>query len=217
MADKPLFIGAPRNQITTFVPGFSTRPRLIFLPGSLGAKVTAIVVSSGDAGANTLQIALAKKLTSSADMGVGAFVDGGGGSDSITRTTGSFVTDGWRDGNRLAAQDAQTLANDFGILLTSVSALSLVFATGTVAAAENFTANTTLWQLARTWAVAVPANAGTPSAVSVSGLDTTQAPALDDKPDREIEVQNGFALFAWLGTTLVAGEVIDVSVIGGDY
>lgn len=64
-----------------------------------------------------------------------AFVDGGGGNDSFTRTTGSFVTDGFLVGDYLFIQNAEDDANDGSYEILSVAATTLEVATA------SFTAN----------------------------------------------------------------------------
>lgn len=59
------------------------------------------------------------------------YVDGGGGNDTCTRATGSFVTDGFKVGGQMTTRASTTAANDGTYLITGVSALTLTFATGT--------------------------------------------------------------------------------------
>lgn len=77
----------------------------------------------------------------------GALVDGGASSDTITRSSGSWLTDGWVPGMILVLKGATTAANDTavsGVMVTAVSATTLTFSTGTVNTAETFAAGTTL-------------------------------------------------------------------------
>jgi len=64
-----------------------------------------------------------------------AFVDGGGGNDSFTRTIGSFVSDGFLVGDYLFIQNAEDTANNGSYEILAVNALSLEVATA------SFTAN----------------------------------------------------------------------------
>ena len=219
MATTPLFAAAPRTSITQFIPAFGGRPRVLFEGGSLGSQIRAVAIASTDAGANTLQLGFAKKLTLAAGVGTGNFVDNGGSADTITRSTGSFIADGWRVGDRLMVQDATTVANDTAVILTAVAAtqLSLSAGGGDVDTAEEFAAGTFLARVTKSWYVDVPANSGTPSVVGVSGLNTTQAPWLDSAPDRLIELGPSDLLVGQLGTTLGTAETIDVTTIGFDY
>lgn len=64
-----------------------------------------------------------------------AFVDGAGGNDSFTRTTGSWITDGYKVGDYVFFQNAEDAANDGSYPILSVTATTLEVATG------SFTAN----------------------------------------------------------------------------
>ena len=77
-----------------------------------------------------------------------ALVDGGAGSDTITDSGSNFITAGFAPGDVVYLYGATTAGNDTafasGIVLTGVTAGTLTFATGTVAAAENFAGTTRL-------------------------------------------------------------------------
>ena len=217
MATSPLFAGSRKVDKTTIVPGIGTRPRVIASPGSSGSEITAISVSTNDGAAQDLQFGIAEVVTSQANMGVGALVDGGGSSDSVTRTAGSFVTDGWRVGERFLIQGATTLANDFLAVIESVSATTLTFATATVATAEDLAADASLYRYHDLGYVDVAAGSGRPSVVGVSGLDTTQMPWLDPSPDRLMNLGPNDFLVAALVNALTSGEYLDVAVFMGDF
>lgn len=57
------------------------------------------------------------------------FVDGGGGDDSITRATGSFITDGFVVGGRVVVRAATATANNGTYIVTAVAATTLSVAT----------------------------------------------------------------------------------------
>jgi len=59
------------------------------------------------------------------------FVDGAGGDDTVTRATGSFITDGFKVGGQMTVRAANTPANNGTYTITGVAALTLTFATGT--------------------------------------------------------------------------------------
>ena len=70
-----------------------------------------------------------------------AFVDGGGGDDSITRGTGSWITDGYKVGDSVFVQNAEDQANDGSYVLTAVTATTLSVGTGLLTAnADDTTA-----------------------------------------------------------------------------
>lgn len=217
MSSTPRFLADPRAEQLQLVPAFSTRPRILWTPGENGSRIHAINIAGNDAGANKVQLAIARALTLSANMGSGAFVDGGGSSDTITRSAGSFVTDGWKVGDRIVPNGATTVANDFEAILTAVAALTLTFATATVDTAEAFASGTKLFKLLKLGYVDVAAGSGLPSVVAVSGLSTTQMPMLDASPDRYIELGPDDYLFANVNTALGTGEIVDVVAFGADY
>lgn len=76
-----------------------------------------------------------------------ALVDGGASNDTITRASGSFVTDGFVAGHVLKLFQATTGANDTaltGARVNTVAALTLTLDTGVVDTAEAFAAGTVL-------------------------------------------------------------------------
>jgi hypothetical protein len=216
MSINPLFFSQARTEPNVFVPGFATRPRVVFKPGLLGSRIHAISLSSSSAtNPQNVQFGIARPLTQNETDAI--LVNGGGGAHSITRVNGSFIADGWRPGDRLFVQDATTLANDNMALITSVAALTLTLPTGFVTTQENFNAVTALYRVALKHYVAVPTGAGKPAAVSVSGLDTTQDPELDPSPDRAFTLGPNERLIAYVSTTLATNETLDINVSAFDY
>lgn len=63
-----------------------------------------------------------------------AFVDGGGSDDTITRASGSFLTDGFRPGCTVAITNPDEPGNAGPFVLEGVSALTLTLPTGSVTA-----------------------------------------------------------------------------------
>ena len=222
---NPVFTQAPVTQHLVLVGAHSTRFRPIWRPdlsGALaaanGANLHKIMVASSDAGANEVQLGIGKPITLQANMGVGSFVDGGGGSDTITRSSGSFVTDGWQVGDRIQALGATTLANDFDAILTAVAALTLTFATATVSTAEAFPTGCMLLRLAQLWRKTIAINAGTIAAtVPVSMLDNATQAALDAAPKRYLDLGADDYLFAKATTLLGASETMDIVTEGRAY
>lgn len=217
MATSPQFIGTLRTEALQLIPGYSTRFRPLWVGGANGSQITQISITTNDAAANEVQFGILKKITEQANMGTGALVDGGGGSDTITRSTGNFITDGWRVGERLQVIGATTLANDFDALLTAVASTTLTFATATVDTAENLPSGAYLARLQKLPYVAVPAGAGEPTVVGVSGLDATQMPFLDSSPDRVFTLEADDVLVAAVTTAMGSSEVMDIIATGGDF
>jgi len=99
------------------------------------------------------------------------YVDGAGGEDTVTRATGSFITDGFAVGGQMTTRASNTSANDGTYLITGVAALTLNFATASFdtaevdavaeVAADNSNAFTTFLRIeAKTFGQANLANAG---------------------------------------------------------
>ena len=73
--------------------------------------------------------------------GTMAFVDGAGGNDQITRTTGSWVADGVLVGDSIFVQNAEDVANDGSYVVLAVTATDIDIATGSITAnADDTTA-----------------------------------------------------------------------------
>lgn len=219
MADSPIFLGSVRHEPVQFVPAFSTRPRPLWTPGASGSEIRKITISTNDAGNNQLQIGIARRLTLGSAMGSGALVDNGASADTITRSSGSFLDDGWLAGNRLFLLGSTTLANDVEVILTAAAAGTLTLATGgaTVNTAEGLPNLAKLCLLTWMHYLSVPLGSGLPAVVSVSGLSTTQNPSLDASPDRVITLGPTDILVGKVTTALGTGEVLDVLVEGGDF
>lgn len=215
MSSTPLFFAQPRTEPNVFIPGYAGRPRIVFKPGLSGSQIRAISLASSSAGALNVQFGIARPLTVGETTGI--LVNGGAGTHSITRVNGSFITDGWRPGERLFVQDATTLANDNMAILTAVAQSTLTLPTGFVTTQESMNALTGLYRVALKHYVAVPAGSGKPTVVSVSGLDTTQDPELDPSPDRAISLGPNERLVAYLSGTLGASETLDINVSAFDY
>lgn len=218
MATTPLFVQSRRSQGDQFVAAFGTRPRVVWTPGASGSEIEAINIASTSGSANKVRLYRGQVLTEQSNMGAGALVDGGGGTDSVTRSSGSFLDDGWRANNLMALVGATTVANNFAATLTTATALSLSIATGTVDTAEPLAAGASLYLLQLFGLIEVPANAGNISAVpSVSALDETELPILDRTPNRHIRLGAADRLFAALDAAPGVGEQVDLVCLGGDY
>jgi hypothetical protein len=75
-----------------------------------------------------------------------AYVDGGGGSDTITDSENRFLLAGFRVGDTISSAGSTTGANNLStVTLTGVAAGTLTFATATVDTAEAFVANTRVY------------------------------------------------------------------------
>lgn len=100
---------------------------------SMGASASAPVSLGQDFGTNL-------KLGATTGAIALAFVDGGGGTDSITRSTGSFLTDGFRNGCSFSVTGADEAGNAGPFTAVDVSALAITVATGSLTADASDTA-----------------------------------------------------------------------------
>ena len=216
MASSPIFVGSWNVQATTFIAAHSTTVALpIFTAGSSGSRVHGIGVTATDAGANTALLYYGTRMTLASAMGTGAHVDDG---DTVTRTSGSFVTDGWLVGDRMVVTGNTTLANGFFATLTTVAALTLTFATGNTNTAENLPSTAIMYRLAQLHLTTLAANAG--NAASTNSLDMliTDYPIADVTPDRYLILGANAILAMSFGTAVGASpDRVDVTVYGGDY
>lgn len=219
MAASPIFVGTWRVENTVLIASHGTVLALpIFTAGSSGARVHGISVASTDDGANTAILYYAKRMTLQSAMGTGAFVDNGGSPDTITRTSGSFVTDGFLVGDRILVSGPTTLANSFFVTLTTVAALTLSFATATTDTAENFPTGAIIYKLSQLHLTTLAANAGNAAATDALDMLITDWPIADITPDRYITLGANDSLAMSLGTAVGASpDRVDVAVFGGDY
>lgn len=217
MADRPIFAGSKRISPLQIIPAHSTRPRVLWAPGTTGSEITRISIAGNLAGSNRVLFYHGTPLTLQANMGVGAIADNGASPDAVTRTAGDFVADKWVAGERFYVAGATTLANDFTAILASVTQLSMTFATGTAAATEELPALSALHRLTALGWVDVPAGAGRPIVVGVSGLNSDQMPWLDPSPNRLLELGKDDYLLASAETVVGTNEILEVTAQGGDY
>lgn len=219
MGSEPFFASSRKTKVVPFVPAISTRPRVLWAAGASGSEIELVNIAGTDNAANTLQLSIGEALTLASNMGTGAFVDNGASADTISRTSGSFLDDGWRVGDRLFPSGATTLANDFEVILTAVTATLLTLATGggTVDTVENLPSTAILYRVARLGSIPVAANSGVSGNAAVDGLSPTQIPGFAVSPDDLLRLGPNHALIGALATAVGSGEIIDVTSSGGDY
>ena len=219
MAASPIFVGTWRVENTVLIAAHSTTLALIgWTAGSSGARVHGIGVANTDGGGNTAILYYAKRMTLESNMTVGAFVDNGGSPDTITRTAGSFVTDGWLVGDRLLVSGPTTFANSFFVTVTVVAALTLSFVTASVDTAENFPDGAIIWRLSQLHLTTLAANAGNAASTDALDMLISDWPIADVSPDRYITIEGNDGLAFSVGTAVgAAPDRVDISVFGGDY
>ena len=219
MAANPIFVDPYRVEHSVLIAAHSTTIAIRgWLAGASGSRVHGVAVAATDSGANTMVLYHGERMTLQSGMGTGAFVDGGGSSDTITRTSGSFVTDGWLVGDRLWVHGPTTLANGFFTTLTGVAALTLTFATAVTDTAENFPTGAIIYRLAQLHLTTLAANAGNAAATNALDMLVTDWPIADATPDRYLTLGANDALVLSVGTAVGASpDRVDVTCWGGDY
>lgn len=219
MASAPIFIDPFRVETAVLIAAHSTTvPIRGWTAGASGSRIHAIGVAATDAGANTMILYHGEAMTLVANMGTGAFLNNGGSPDTITRTTGSFITDGWLVGDRFYVHGPTTLLNGFFVTLTVVAALILTFVTGSTNTAENFPSGAIIYRLSQLHLTTLAANAGNAASTDALDLIITDWPMADVTPDRYITLGATDALVFSVGTAVGASpDRIDITVFGGDY
>jgi hypothetical protein len=225
VTSSPVFVQAPVTQHLLLLPAHGTRYRPLWRPDLTsaraapnGANIAKIMAASNDAGNNEIQIGIAKALTLVANMGTATFVDGGGGSDTLTRSAGDFSADGWNAGDRIQVLGATTVANDFDAILSSVAAGTLTFPTATVSTGEAMPAGSMLLRLTTLWRKSILASAGNSASVNPQSLlDNAVQAALNAAPKRFLDLGADDFLFARVTTTLNSGETMDLVAEGRAY
>ena len=219
MAAAPIFINEYSTQDAVLIASHGTALAVRgWVAGSSGSRVHGISVTNTDSGGNTMILYYARPLTLVANMGTGAFANNGGSPDTITRTSGSFVTDGYLVGDRIWVHGATTLANGFFVTLTVVAALTLTFATATTDTAENFPTGAIIYRLSQLHLTTLAANAGNAASTDALDMLITDWPIADVTPDRYITMGALDALVFSVGTAVGASpDRIDIATFGGDF
>ena len=216
MATRPIYVGSWDTQITSLIAAHSTTVAMpIWQGGSSGSRVHGISAVATDSGASTAILYYAERMTLQSAMGTGAHVDDG---DTITRTSGSFVTDGWLVGDRFFVSGNTTLLNGFFATLTTVAALTLTFATGSTNTAENLPTGAIIWRLSQLHLTTMAANAGNAASTDALDMLITDFPIADVTPDRYLTLGPNDGLALSVGTAIGASpDRLDITVFGGDY
>lgn len=210
----PIFPGTYRTECEVIVAGNGTQPKRIFKADATNGSYLHAIVAANDDTSKECTLLYGKKVTDQADMGVGAVA----GLNTITRTVGDFLADGWKIGDRLILHGATTLANNVLAEITAVVAGTLTFAAATFNTNENLPAGTVLYRAGYKGTRAVPANAGINDATApISMLLQTAWDWLDDSPGRFVTVGGDDAIFAKANAALAANKGIYLTTFGGDF
>lgn len=235
MSQDPQFVAEYRDAIMQITDQHGTRPRLVCKGGAAvaysssdptvyregGSRIHALSATTNDTANNTCLLGKARSRTLVADMGTASIAT----TSTITRSSGSFVTDGFLVGQRIAilptaaesGANLTTAANGQICVLTAVAATTLTVS-GTPLVVETILAGFAIYQLTQLGVTSVPLNSGFASGVpAVSLLSPSVMPWVDDTPNRFMTLGPNEWLWAAAGTALGAGEVMDISAMLGDY
>lgn len=242
MADKAHYVGDYRAHIACLnnahgliaaVPLWRPKPAAImdangaWIDGTRlrGSRIHAIAMSCITAAARAFNM-LRGHLQTKGGQGLAIGTDA-----TITRTSGSFVADGYQPGQRVLLLDTDLAAEDGGLAtqilnrrvatVTGVAAQTLTFAAGTFLAGQApLTATTGLYRVAGIGA-AIPTDVNNGNAQGkypVSLLNQVAMPWTAAKPDGAVLMGPNHVLLASVaGAALPAGETIDFVTEGGDY
>jgi len=218
MAASPAYIGNYRTEQLALVPDFAARPRILWRAPSdttiRGSRIHALAYANSTGGTRTVDLMLGKVMTKGADMGAPAIT----GLNAMTRSAGSFLTDGWRIGQRLLLQGATTVANDALAVVTAVAAGQLTFAAATFSVNEALPAAIELIRATQLHSTNVAVSSGfTDGSPSVSGLNNSMMPALDQSPGRFLTLGANELLLARITAAAAAGTAMEITAFGGDY
>jgi hypothetical protein len=216
MASTPQFIGTYRSSQTQLVAAHGMRPRPIWTPGANGSRIHSINVAMDDTNATqTLVLYRATPLSLGSNMGTAAITQS---PDTITRTSGSFVTDGWLVNQRLFVLGSTTLANAVAAFLTAVAAGTLTITTGTFSAAESFPSTGQLMMASLIATITLPASSGNvTTTVPLNVLNPNLMPTLVGAPDNFLMLGASDMLVAAVGSNVASNKSVDIVVEGGDY
>lgn len=145
---------------------------------------------------------------------------------AINRVSGSFITDGWKAGDRMFILDVTapdggtilTLANRRMAVVTAVSALALTFAASTFTA-ETLPIGAQLYKVANTiWGLISAGSANSYGVTASQLLTVNNYPWSANRPDTNMILGADGALVAQIQTTVLgASEQIEFFAEGGDY
>jgi len=215
MATDPVHVGSFRPfSPARILPAHTTRPVFVFASGeTLGSRLFGLSAAQFQSTPAALSIRLfaARRLTKVSDMGTASIT-----TNTITRTTGSFVTDGWLVGDSVGLRNTANVAAADNTQITVVSATTLTFAASTFTA-ETPPATAEFWRLHVLATSTLPSGAGTVPPAAALDLFTDSKPFMDASPNRALAIGPGSGFFAALLSTLPANGYVDITPLPGDY
>lgn len=210
MSVYPTYTGSYRTEVKSLRPADASNPLQVFKAGALGSRVHAVNIAGNDTSARDLQLYYGKKMTLQSAMGTTSWTSG-----TITRSSGSFLTDGWAVGDTVIPIGSTTRANDKLLTVTAVVAGTLTFSE--TQSAESFASGGVLYRGARLTTHNVPITAGyLNSTPSVDGL-RDNCGVIDASPNRYLTMGPDDILAAVMGATITSAKQIDVATFAGDY
>lgn len=146
----------------TALPGESSVRQRVLMGGT---RISDGKLCSTDAVAKSMLLYVGEQLTLYADMGVAATT--ATTNATVTRTVGSFITDGWKAGDQLMLDGAVSAANNGNpVSITAVTATTLTLNGVTaVSVAETQGAGFRLIRLGQATRIPIPANSGNTDAI----------------------------------------------------
>src|ERR1700685_2312681 len=141
MNSNPVLIASYGTLQYSIVASHGTRPRVIFTAGGNGARIASLScfqddnTGGGSGTPHSVDLYIGRLMTAGSAMGSGQLTQGT--PDTITRSVGSFLTDGWLQDQRILIQGSTTLGNDVAAHLAApVTSNTLSLTGGTLAATE---------------------------------------------------------------------------------
>lgn len=239
MNNSPIFVGGMRNNDIQFTAA-GAKTQVLFQAGPNGSRIHSAYMTQDDTTTSVMQLYRGVILTDngrplpqgpypgqgwSAQMNCGALTPvltlTNTTNSTITRTNGSFITDGWNVGMLLGViNSADNIQNQvMPSHVTSLTATTLTF-TGAIFQAASGTP-TPAMQLVRCtplWNVAMVSGAGVTSAVAqINLLSTAVGTSLLAAPDGFITLGPNELLLVFCTTLPAANKCITVTAHAGDY
>lgn len=225
MSNFPAHVGTWRTpDVASIKAGHGTRPVVIAKAGTLGTRFHALTASQTTASALTARMyigALLNQVGTTPAL-AGAATDLGGtaavaGLNAITRSSGSFITDGWQVDDLAILIGSTTLANAIAARVTAVASGQLTFIASSFATNETLPAGAQLYRAGSIAVSTIAANAGNAAGTSALDVLSDGKPFVDASPNRNLILGPGGAVFMALASSLSAGSYVDLLMLGGNY
>jgi hypothetical protein len=213
MGSNPQFVATYRSTQTQLVAAHAKNPRPIWTPGANGSRIHSINIATDDSTASqTILLYRAVEIETNASMTPAALT----ATPTITRSIGSFVTDGWQVNQRAFLLGSNNLSNDQATVVTTVAAGTLTI-TGTFTAESSWPG--ALYRASLIATISLPASSGAAAATPpLNVLNPNLLPTLVGSPDNFFVLGSNDLLLAAVGNTNVASaKSVDIVVEGGDY